>query len=344
MILDGWGKTIDPSVSAIEKAHTPFMDAAYNTFPNATLQTSGLSVGLPSGQMGNSEVGHINLGAGRVVYQNLAKINMATEAGTLMQEPVLQDAISYAKTNNKKIHLLGLISDGGVHSHVDHLKAILSGLHQSGLSDVYLHAFTDGRDCDPKSSTGFVVDLLDHMKKTTGKFASVIGRYYAMDRDKRWERVKTAYDLLVNGEGEEILEQDLVSRIEGFYQQEITDEFLPAMSIIRSGEPKITIQSDDVVFCFNFRTDRCREITQVLSQEDFPEFGMKKLPLYFVTMTQYSEHFTNVHAVFKEDKLSNTLGEVLSKAGKKQIRIAETEKYPWCRCRGGANERSRRHF
>lgn len=326
-ILDGWGIGPNPAVSAIAQAKTPFMDYALKTFPNTTLEASGLAVGLPAGQMGNSEVGHMNLGAGRVVYQNLVKLNMAVENGSLGKEPVIQQAFEYAKANNKKVHFIGLVSDGGVHSHINHLKGLLTAAHEFGFTDkVYVHAFTDGRDCDPKSGKDFIEDLLNHMKSTTGKLASVIGRYYAMDRDKRWERVKLAYDLLVNGVGKET--KDFVQAIQESYNEDVTDEFIKPIVGVQNHFPIAKIEDHDVVICFNFRTDRGREITEVLSQQDFPEYGMKKLDLYYVTLTNYDKTFQNVRVVFDENVLQKTMGEVLEAAGKSQIRIAETEKYP----------------
>ena len=326
-ILDGWGIGPNPAVSAIAQANTPFMDYALKTFPNTTLEASGLAVGLPAGQMGNSEVGHMNLGAGRVVYQNLVKLNMAVENGSLGKEPVIQHAFEYAKANNKKVHFIGLVSNGGVHSHINHLKGLLTAVHEFGFTEnVFVHAFTDGRDCDPKSGKGFIEDLLNHMKSTTGKLASVIGRYYAMDRDKRWERVKLAYDVMVNGVGKET--KDFVQSIQDSYNQDVTDEFIKPIVGVQNHFPIAKIEDHDVVICFNFRTDRGREITEVLSQQDFPEYGMKKLDLYYVTLTNYDKTFQNVKVVFDENVLQKTMGEVLESAGKSQIRIAETEKYP----------------
>ena len=326
-ILDGWGIGPNPAVSAIAQANTPFMDYALKTFPNTTLEASGLAVGLPAGQMGNSEVGHMNLGAGRVVYQNLVKLNMAVENGSLGKEPVIQHAFEYAKANNKKVHFIGLVSNGGVHSHINHLKGLLTAAHEFGFTEnVFVHAFTDGRDCDPKSGKGFIEDLLNHMKSTTGKLASVIGRYYAMDRDKRWERVKLAYDVMVNGVGKET--KDFVQAIQDSYNEDVTDEFIKPIVGVQNHFPIAKIEDHDVVICFNFRTDRGREITEVLSQQDFPEYGMKKLDLYYVTLTNYDKTFQNVKVVFDENVLQKTMGEILESAGKSQIRIAETEKYP----------------
>lgn len=326
-ILDGWGLGTNPEVSALAKANTPFIDSCYKKYPNTTLEASGLAVGLPAGQMGNSEVGHMNLGAGRVVYQNLVKLNMAAENGTLGSQKEFQEAFSYAEENKKKVHFIGLVSDGGVHSHINHLKALLTAAHNFGLEkNVFVHAFTDGRDCDPHSGLGFLDDLLDHMKQSTGKLATIIGRYYAMDRDKRWERVKLAYDVMVHGKGMET--KHPLEAIEESYKNNITDEFIKPIVCIQNGTPIATIGDGDVVICFNFRTDRGREITEVLSQKDFPEYDMHKLDLRYITLTNYDKTYQNVEVVFDENVLENTLGEVLEKAGKSQIRIAETEKYP----------------
>lgn len=327
MILDGWGKSPDPKVSAIDNANVPFINSLYTKYPNAQLRTDGLNVGLPEGQMGNSEVGHMNLGAGRIVYQDLAKINLAVANKTMSQEKPLIDAFQYAKDNNKAVHFLGLVSDGGVHSHTSHLKGLIDASQAFGLDKVYIHAFTDGRDVDPKSGKGYLQDLENYIQNTSAKVASVIGRYYAMDRDKRWERVKLAYDLVVNGKG--TLAIDAVQAIEASYQNNITDEFIePIVIVDQNQKPLTTIQNDDVVIFFNFRTDRGRELTEALSQKDFHEQNMHKLNLYYVTMTNYDDTFQNVHVIYDKDNITETLGEVLEKAGKKQIRIAETEKYP----------------
>lgn len=327
-ILDGWGIGTDPKVSAIAQANTPFMDSCYEKFPNTTLEASGLAVGLPAGQMGNSEVGHMNLGAGRVVYQNLVKLNMAVENGSLGKEQKIVDAFEYAKLNDKNIHFIGLTSDGGVHSHINHLKGLLIAANDNAVADrVFVHAFTDGRDCDPHSGKGLIEDLLHHLQTTGGQLASIVGRYYAMDRDKRWERVKLAYDAMVNGVGKETT--DVLGAIQQSYDEGVTDEFLlPIIHLNGDGLPIAKIQEGDVVFCFNFRTDRGREITEVLSQQDFPEFGMQRMDLYYVTLTNYDKDFKNVKVVFDEEVLSETMGEVLEKNGKSQIRVAETEKYP----------------
>ncbi|MDY3548555.1 2,3-bisphosphoglycerate-independent phosphoglycerate mutase [Riemerella anatipestifer] len=327
-ILDGWGLGTDDKVSAIAQAHTPFMDSCYSKFPNTTLEASGLAVGLPDGQMGNSEVGHMNLGAGRVVYQNLVKLNMAVENKTLGQEKAILEAFSYAKENGKKVHFIGLVSNGGVHSHINHLKGLLSAASDFGLKDnVFVHAFTDGRDCDPHSGKSFIKELIEHMQSTTGKLASVVGRYYAMDRDRRWERVKLAYDVMVNAVGEP--SRNIVESIEKSYQEGVSDEFLkPILCVDELGNPITKIENDDVVFCFNFRTDRGREITEVLSQKAFPDFGMTPLKLHYTTLTNYDKDFKEVKVVFDEEVLGDTLGEVLERNGKSQIRVAETEKYP----------------
>jgi 2,3-bisphosphoglycerate-independent phosphoglycerate mutase len=322
IILDGWGIATNKAVSAINKANTPFVDSLYTKYPNSTLEASGLAVGLPEGQMGNSEVGHMNIGAGRVVYQDLVKINKATEEGTLATEKELVAAFDFSKANNKKIHFIGLLSDGGVHSHINHLKGLLTAASANACDKVYVHAFTDGRDCDPKSGKVFIESLEKHMSETTGKIASVTGRYYAMDRDKRWERVRLAYDAMVNGTG--TATDNLVASMQASYDAGVTDEFIKPL--IHSPEGKI--EEGDVVMCFNFRTDRGREITQVLTQEDFPDHGMHKLDLYYLTMTNYDDTFKGVKVVFDKDNLNQTLGEVLAAHGKKQIRIAETEKYP----------------
>lgn len=327
MILDGWGITQDPAVSAIAQADTPFIDSLYTKYPHAQLLTDGMNVGLPKGQMGNSEVGHMNLGAGRIVYQDLAKINLAVANGTLKNEPELQKAFQYAKTNNKKIHFLGLVSNGGVHSHIDHLKGLLTAAQEEGITDMYIHAFTDGRDVDPHSGKGFIEDLQNHLEKTGGKLASIIGRYYGMDRDKRWERVKKAYDLLRFGKGNPSM--NAIHSIAESYAEGITDEFVePIVMTDSEGKPITTINEDDVVIFFNFRTDRGRQLTEVLTQKDYLDFGMKTLPLYFVTLTNYDDSFRNINVVYNKDNLHDTLGEVLERNGKKQIRIAETEKYP----------------
>ncbi|MFN7491223.1 MAG: 2,3-bisphosphoglycerate-independent phosphoglycerate mutase [Chryseotalea sp.] len=327
MILDGWGIATNKKVSAIDQARTPFVSSLYAKYTNSKLQASGLAVGLPNGQMGNSEVGHMNIGAGRVVYQDLVRINKAVEENELKNNEVLAEAFALAKKENKTVHLIGLVSDGGVHAHINHLKGLLTFAHEQKLSNIFVHAFTDGRDTDPKGGKAYVEELLQHMQKTTGKLASIVGRYFAMDRDKRWERVKLAYDLLVHGKGEHTTQP--LQALEASYQNNVTDEFVkPIVVCDANDQPLTTIKPHDIVICFNFRTDRGRQITQALTQEDFPEQGMEKLPLYYVTLTNYDDTFKDVKVMFDKDNLHNTLGETLSRAGKKQIRIAETEKYP----------------
>lgn len=327
VIMDGWGLGKVASADAILNANTPFTDSLYPLYPNTTLITCGEAVGLPEGQMGNSEVGHLNLGAGRVVYQELQRINVAIREGDFDRNEKLLDAIGYAKLNKKPLHLLGLVSNGGVHSHIDHLKAILTLCKKETLEQVYIHAFTDGRDCDPNSGIHFIRELEEHCRSTTGMIATVSGRYYAMDRDKRWERIKFAYDALVNGTGEQAL--NAVNAIENSYKQNITDEFIKPTVILKdTADPVATIKDGDVAICFNFRTDRCREITQVLTQLDIPAFDMKKLSLHYTTMTEYDQTYQDVRVMYDNDNLDNTLGEVLQQQGLKQIRMAETEKYP----------------
>lgn len=326
IILDGWGLGPKPEVDAIAQANTPYFDQLWATHPHSTLVTHSEEVGLPDGQMGNSEVGHLNIGAGRVVWQELARINKAIRERELHENATLLKALDHAVESGKTLHLMGLVSDGGVHSHIDHLKALCDIAVERGCRKVYLHAFTDGRDCDPKSGLGFINSLLQHIDQQPVKLATVIGRYYAMDRDKRWERVKLAYDLMVHKTGEAVA--DFSSAIQKSYEAGVSDEFLKPMFNSGLAGDEGTIQPDDVVLSFNFRTDRCREITQVLTQQDMPEFQMKALPLYYVTMTRYDETYRNVHVMFEKDDVSMTMGEVLEKAGKTQVRIAETEKYP----------------
>ena len=327
MILDGWGKSPDPKVSAIDNANVPFIKGLYTQYPNAQLRTDGLNVGLPEGQMGNSEVGHMNLGAGRIVYQDLAKINLAVAQKTMSQEKELIDAFQYAKDHYKAVHFLGLVSDGGVHSHTSHLRSLIDASQDFGLDKVFVHGFTDGRDVDPKSGKAYIQDLENYIQNTSVKIASVIGRYYAMDRDKRWERVKLAYDLVVTGVGKHTT--NLVESITQSYNDNVTDEFIhPLIAVDANDKPIATIQNDDVVIFFNFRTDRGRELTEALSQKDFHEFNMHKLNLYYVTMTNYDDTYQNVHVIYDKDNINETLGEVLEKNNKTQIRIAETEKYP----------------
>lgn len=327
IIMDGWGLGQVKAADAIQHAHVPFVSSLYHHYPNTTLTTCGEEVGLPEGQMGNSEVGHLNLGAGRIVYQELQRINVAVKDGSLANNPALLAAIEEARKPGKKLHLLGLVSDGGVHSHTNHLKALCSIFHEQGLQNVYIHAFTDGRDTDPKSGLGYVESLDDHLKTSTGTIATVSGRYYAMDRDKRWERVALAYHCLVHAKGNQA--GSASEAIAKSYEAGVTDEFiLPTVITDTNGQPRATISEGDVVIAFNFRTDRCREITEVLTQQAFPEHQMQPLQLHYTTMTQYDQTFKNVHVIFENDNLINTLGEVLAAYGKKQIRIAETEKYP----------------
>lgn len=323
IIMDGWGLGQVTKSDAIQHAKTPFVSSLYATYPNSTLITCGEAVGLPEGQMGNSEVGHLNLGAGRVVYQELQRINVAIRTGEFQKNETLLAAINHAKNNNKTLHLLGLVSDGGVHSHTSHLKAITSVCKENGLQNVMVHAFTDGRDTDPKSGLGFLSDLQNHLHNTTGTIASITGRYYAMDRDKRWERVHLAYDALVNGAGTPVT--DMLGAVKNSYEENVTDEFIkPIINSAVDGK----IKEGDVVLCYNFRTDRCREITQALTQKAFPDFNMHPLQLHYTTMTQYDATYENVHVIFENDDLKNTLGEILEQNNKTQIRIAETEKYP----------------
>ena len=327
MILDGWGKSPDPKVSAIDNAKTPYINSLYQKFPNAQLRTDGLNVGLPEGQMGNSEVGHMNLGAGRIIYQELARINKAVDEETLNTEKELVAAFEYAKTHHKKVHFIGLLSDGGVHSHINHLKGLINAATNYGLDKLFIHAFTDGRDVDPQSGSFFLSDIQYFIKDKPVQLASIIGRYYAMDRDARWERVEKAYDLLVHGKG--IQSSDALNSIHESYNNGITDEFIEPIIIVNDlNQPLATISDDDVVIFFNFRTDRGRQLTSALTQKDYAEFNMHKLPLYYLTMSRYDDNFDGIHVIYEKDNLNETLGEVLSKNNKKQLRIAETEKYP----------------
>ena len=326
IILDGWGIGDKSKSDAVFNANTPYMDYLMATYPNATLLTSGENVGLPEGQMGNSEVGHMNIGAGRIVYQELTRINKSIRDGEFFENPVLLDAIHKAKKNNVALHLIGLVSKGGVHSNQEHIYAICKLAHENGLKDVFIHAFTDGRDCDPKSGLAFMKELEAEISKTTGKVASVIGRYYAMDRDNRWERVKQAYDIMVHATGTKY--NSSTDAIQNSYENGKTDEFIEACVICENDQPIATIKDKDVVISFNFRTDRPREISIALTQKDFHEFNMNKLDLEYYTMTNYDSTFKNVHVIFEKDNLQYTLGEVLSKLDRTQVRIAETEKYP----------------
>ena len=322
IILDGWGIGNKTKSDGIYNGNTPFIDSLYKNYPNSQLRTDGLNVGLPSGQMGNSEVGHLNIGAGRVLYQDLVKINKAIEDNSITNIKEVNDAFSYAKNNNKKIHFVGLVSAGGVHSSMEHLYKLCDIAKDYSLTDVYIHAITDGRDTDPKSGVGFITDLQNHLKTSAGKIASVVGRYYAMDRDNRWDRIKIAYDLYTSAKGETT--NNITDAIEQSYKNGVTDEFL--MPIINN-QAKATINADDVVICFNFRTDRLRELTTVFTQQDMPEHGMKTLPLKYYTMTEYDARFKGINVLFRKDNVKNTIGEVVSNLGLNQLRIAETEKY-----------------
>lgn len=327
LIMDGWGKGQIPNADAILNADTPFVDSLYKNYPNSELITCGSQVGLPEGQMGNSEVGHLNIGAGRIVYQELERINVAISTNELASNKELLATIHYAKKHNKPLHLIGLVSDGGVHSHTNHIKAICDICAAHGLEKVYIHAFTDGRDTDPESGLGFIHALQTSLSHSVGQIASVTGRFYGMDRDNRWERVKIAYDNLVHGKGEPT--NNLLESIQSSYNNGVTDEFIKPITILNpEGTPLGTIKDGDAALCFNFRTDRCREITKVLTQVDIPEYSMQKLNLFYSTMTEYDATFQDVHVLFKNDNLKNTLGEVIATNHLKQIRIAETEKYP----------------
>ncbi len=324
MILDGWGHGDRTKSDAIHHANTPFIDSLYHSYPNTELQTDGLAVGLPEGQMGNSEVGHLNIGAGRIVYQDLAKINKACAENTLEDMPKLQDSFRYAIDNNKPLHLMGLVSDGGIHSHSSHLFELCRLAQKAGVKEVYVHAFTDGRDTDPKSGKQFLEELESNLHGA--RIASICGRYYAMDRDNRWERVKLAYDLLVKGDGQNF--NSVSESIQASYDNGITDEFIKPIALTENDKSIATIKEDDAVICFNFRTDRCREITTALTQKEMPEYGMQTLNLHYTTMTMYDKNFKDVNVIFEKDNLHNTLGQVVAENGLKQIRIAETEKYP----------------
>ena len=327
IILDGWGKSPNPSVSAIAQANTPFVDSLYKNYPNSELITFGEEVGLPDGQMGNSEVGHLNIGAGRIVYQALARINKAIREKNLHNNKTLIDALGYAKSQNKNVHLFGLVSDGGVHSHINHLKALCDIVEEQGVNKTFIHAFMDGRDTAPTGGLAYLTSVEKHIADKNIEIASAIGRYYAMDRDKRWERIKLAYDLLVEGKG--TATNNILAAIQASYDNKITDEFIaPIVKVDDKGEPVGNLEAGDVVIFYNFRTDRPREITEVLTQTDMPEHGMKTMPLHYVTMTRYDDTFQNMHVLFEKEDVTETIGEVLSKAGKTQLRIAETEKYP----------------
>ncbi len=326
IILDGWGLGQDPTVDAIASANTPFYKYLVSNYVNQTLVTYGEEVGLPEGQMGNSEVGHLNIGAGRIVDQELVRINKACRDNTLIDMPVMQDLVAYAKNQNKAVHLLGLVSDGGVHSHIDHLKSIVDSLDQAGVQKVYIHAFMDGRDTGPHAGKEYLSDLSDHCEGKTAKIASVVGRYYAMDRDNRYERIKIAYDLLVHGTGSKT--DGLLQSIERSYDDGVTDEFIDPISVQENGKDVAHIENGDAILFYNFRTDRPRQLTTALSQKNFPEYELKKLNLHFATMTIYDESFEGINVVFTKDKIAKTIGEVVSHEGLTQLRIAETEKYP----------------
>lgn len=326
VILDGWGCGDHSQRDVIYSTETPYWDYLLENYPNSTLQASGENVGLPTGQMGNSEVGHLNIGAGRIVYQDLVKINIAIRNNSILENQSIQKAYSYAKENNKQIHLMGLVSNGGVHSSLEHLFKLVDIGKSYGIDKVFLHCFMDGRDTDPKSGTGFIRELETHLKKSTGQIASVIGRYYAMDRDKRWERIKEAYDLLVKGIGTPT--EDLVKSLEQSYSEGITDEFIKPLIRIKNGKPIAVIEKGDVVIFFNYRNDRAKELTVAFTQQDMPEQGMTTIPdLQYFTMTPYDPTFKNVHVLFDKENVNNTLGEFLSNLGLKQLHIAETEKY-----------------
>lgn len=326
MILDGWGIGPDPERSAIAQARTPFTDSLYTNFPNATLVTYGEEVGLPAGQMGNSEVGHMNLGAGRVVYQDLAKINRAIKLGDFPHEQAIGDLIGYCHQKDKPVHLMGLLSDGGVHSHINHFLAAIDVLTGADIR-VYIHCFLDGRDTDPHGGVGYLEQLQDHIKGKNAQIASVIGRYYAMDRDHRWPRIAEAFHLMVHGKGQKA--SDPISAVKESYDDGISDEFIkPIVITDEDGEPITSIQNGDAVFFINFRTDRPRQIVSALTQTAYPEEGMKPLDIYMVTMGRYDHSFAGIHVVYDKKDIKNTLGEQLARLGKTQLRIAETEKYP----------------
>jgi len=326
MILDGWGIGDGSKADAISCTPTPNLDSLKKNYPNSILHASGEDVGLPEGQMGNSEVGHLNIGAGRIVYQDLVKINIECKTGKIKSNKVLVDAFSYARDNKKQVHFFGLLSDGGVHSLDKHLYYLCDMTKDYGLKDVFIHGFGDGRDTDPKSGITYMKNLLEHLKNSNGKVASFVGRYYAMDRDKRWERIKEAYDLIVYGKGRKTT--DILSAIQESYDNGITDEFMkPIVVTDEKGEPVGTLKEGDVVIFFNFRNDRGRELTIVLTQKDMPEAGMHTIPLYYCTMTPYDATFEGLHVIYPKDNVENTIGEVVGKAGLKQLRIAETEKY-----------------
>ncbi|WP_439487975.1 2,3-bisphosphoglycerate-independent phosphoglycerate mutase [Algoriphagus sp.] len=331
VIIDGWGiaPENEKERSAIEKAHTPYLDKVLQSQPNSQLRADGMAVGLPDGQMGNSEVGHINIGAGRIVYQMLVKINKAIEEHDLHKHEQLLDAFNYAKNERKKVHILGLVSDGGVHSHIEHLKALCDIACEQHVKELYIHAFTDGRDTDPSSGIEFIADLQKHLQETTGKLASITGRYYAMDRGGNWDRTAKAYQAMVHGRSETQVDgRKWKEAMEEKYRNAETDEFINPIVLMDNSKPVTTISDGDVIICFNYRPDRVRQITQALTQQDFPEQGTEKKDLRYLTMSQYDRRFENIKVLFDSQDLEQTLGEVLSDKGKKQLRIAETIKYP----------------
>lgn len=326
LILDGWGIGNKGKEDVIHNTETPYWDYLTTTYPHSQLQASGENVGLPDGQMGNSEVGHLNIGAGRVVYQDLVKINIACRDNSILQNPEIVKAFTYAKENNKQVHFMGLVSDGGVHSSLDHLFKLCDISKEYGIDKTFVHCFMDGRDTDPRSGLGFIEKLEGHLKESTGQIASVIGRYYAMDRDKRWERVKEAYDVMVNGTGKKAT--DMVEAVRESYAEGVTDEFIkPIVHVDANGQPVGLISEGDMVIFFNYRNDRAKELTQVLTQEDMPAEGMKTIPLYYCCMTPYDSKFEGLHILFNKENVANTLGEYLASKGMSQLRIAETEKY-----------------
>ncbi|MCF6185570.1 MAG: 2,3-bisphosphoglycerate-independent phosphoglycerate mutase [Bacteroidales bacterium] len=326
MILDGWGIGKHDKADAVFQGETPYIDNLLNTYPNSQLKTYGENVGLPDGQMGNSEVGHMNIGAGRIVYQDLVRINKAVADNSIAENPVLKEAFRYAEKNKKAVHFIGLVSDGGVHSSQEHLHKLCDLTKDYNLPNVFIHAITDGRDTDPHSGKSYIEKLLNHLKTSNGKIATLIGRYYTMDRDKRWDRIKKGYDLMTSGIGKKY--KNILNAIDDSYKSEQTDEFIqPVVLTDNNNNPLGLITDEDVVICFNFRTDRLRQITTVLTQEDMPDFGMKTMKLHYLTMTRYDENFKNIHIIYDKENLKNTMGEIISKLGLKQLRIAETEKF-----------------
>jgi len=326
MILDGWGIGDGSKSDVISTAPTPNLDLLRDGYPHSRLFASGEDVGLPDGQMGNSEVGHLNIGAGRIIYQDLVKINLECKTGEMRKNRVLTEAFTYARDNNKQVHFMGLLSDGGVHSMDKHLYYLCDITKDYGLRNVFVHGFGDGRDTDPRSGKGYMKNLLDNLKGSDVKVASFIGRYYAMDRDKRWERIREAYDLIVHGKGEKT--EDILDAMQRSYDEGITDEFMKPLVVVNDNDEAVgTIKEGDVVVFFNFRNDRAKELTIVLTQKDMPEFGMKTLPLHYCTLTPYDATFKGLHVIYPKENADNTIGEVLARVGKRQLRIAETEKY-----------------